>query len=207
MRYLIGFVFVLTLAVMGCTETTGTGGMAGDGGTGGDGGTTGACADWAGDWANTGTSCDDVSQDVPSIEYSFAADCTGEAIIAHSETCDGIMQVTFTRETGDTTIVDTGAITCGAECTDECEPMADRGLPYSATRIVTDDTWTLTAVVTQQMVSDEITPCEAGQTMVTVAIRLVTDCTGEEDGTKCFYDSDGQRMFGVCMAGECGPEE
>jgi hypothetical protein len=31
MRYLVGFVFVLALGVMGCSETTGTGGSGGDG--------------------------------------------------------------------------------------------------------------------------------------------------------------------------------
>ena len=118
------------------------------------------------------------------------------------------MQLTFTRETGDTTIVDTGAITCGAECTDECEPMADVGLPYSATRIVTDDTWTVTAVVTQQMVSDEITPCEAGQTMVTVAIRLVTDCTGEEDDAECVFEETPGHCFNeVCFVSDCSGVE
>jgi hypothetical protein len=35
MRYLVGFVFVLALGVMGCGETTGTGGSGGDGGDGG----------------------------------------------------------------------------------------------------------------------------------------------------------------------------
>jgi hypothetical protein len=172
MRYVLGFVCVLALGLMGCSETSGTGGSAGDGGSGGDGGTTGACADWAGEWVNTSTLCDEEAQDVPSIEYSFAADCTGEAFVANSDTCEGITQLTFTPETGDTTVVDPGAHTCGAGCaTGECEPAADEGLPYSATRIVTDDTWTLTAVVTQQMVSDEITPCEAGQTMVSSAVR------------------------------------
>ena len=34
MRYVVGFVFVLALGVMGCGETTGTGGSGGDGGNG-----------------------------------------------------------------------------------------------------------------------------------------------------------------------------
>jgi hypothetical protein len=41
MRYLAGLVLALALSVMGCSETTGTGGSAGDGGSGGDGGAAG----------------------------------------------------------------------------------------------------------------------------------------------------------------------
>jgi hypothetical protein len=70
----------------------------------------------------------------------------------------------------------------------------------------------------------EIGACKAGWcgevedcTGITDGVLCVSgECSGEacyvwgcrhaEDGTKCFYDSGGQRMFGVCMAGECGPE-
>jgi hypothetical protein len=38
MRYVVGFVFVLALGVMGCSETSGSGGSAGSGGIGGEGG-------------------------------------------------------------------------------------------------------------------------------------------------------------------------
>jgi hypothetical protein len=38
MRYLLGFICVLALGVMGCGETTGTGGSGGDRGVGGEGG-------------------------------------------------------------------------------------------------------------------------------------------------------------------------
>jgi hypothetical protein len=38
MRYFMGFIFVLALGVMGCSETTGTGGSGGDGGSAGMGG-------------------------------------------------------------------------------------------------------------------------------------------------------------------------
>jgi len=41
MRYLFGFVFVVALSVMGCSETEGTGGSGGTGGVGGDGGSAG----------------------------------------------------------------------------------------------------------------------------------------------------------------------
>jgi len=41
MRYLFGFVCVLALGVMGCSETTGTGGTGGNGAIGGDGGSGG----------------------------------------------------------------------------------------------------------------------------------------------------------------------
>jgi len=40
-RYLFGFICVLTLGVMGCSETAGTGGSGGVGGVGGVGGTGG----------------------------------------------------------------------------------------------------------------------------------------------------------------------
>jgi hypothetical protein len=42
MRYLVGFVFVLALGLMGCSETAGTGGSGGDGGSAGTGGIAGA---------------------------------------------------------------------------------------------------------------------------------------------------------------------
>ena len=41
MRYLVGFMCVLALGVMGCGETAGTGGSGGEGGTGGEGGSGG----------------------------------------------------------------------------------------------------------------------------------------------------------------------
>jgi len=41
MRYLIGFVCVLALSIVGCSETAGTGGSGGVGGQGGDGGSGG----------------------------------------------------------------------------------------------------------------------------------------------------------------------
>jgi len=161
MRYVFGFLCVCALGVMhlvGCGE---------DGG----GGEGDACADWAGDWTVTSISCDDVAANTPDIEFRVAGDCSGEAIIGTSDTCTVTNQLTVTRETGDTTTLDTGTVTCSAECTaDECQPLADGAMPYSATLIVTDDTWTLTALTTQQMVADDVTPCEVGETMVTVAV-------------------------------------
>jgi len=41
MRCILGFVLVLALAVMGCSETSGDGGSGGAGGTAGNGGTAG----------------------------------------------------------------------------------------------------------------------------------------------------------------------
>jgi hypothetical protein len=45
MRYLFGFMCMLALGVMGCSETAGTGGSGGDGGQGGVGGGVAACVD------------------------------------------------------------------------------------------------------------------------------------------------------------------
>jgi len=53
MRYLFGFICVLALGAMGCSETAGTGGGGGDGGDGGSGGT--AMTDCTG--AEDGTEC------------------------------------------------------------------------------------------------------------------------------------------------------
>ena len=179
MRFFTSLVLALALGAMGCGETAGTGGSGGDGGAAGDGGSggtagtggNGVCADWAGDWTTTNISCDDVAANTPDIEFRVAGDCSGEAIIGTSDTCTVTNQLTVTRETGDTTTLDTGTVTCSAECTaDECQPLADGAMPYSATLIVTDDTWTLTALTTQQMVADDVTPCEVGETMVTVAV-------------------------------------
>ena len=41
MRYLFGFIYVLVLGLMGCSEPAGTGGSGGDGGAGGEGGSGG----------------------------------------------------------------------------------------------------------------------------------------------------------------------
>lgn len=65
--------------------------------------------------------------EVPSIEYSFAADCTGEALVAQGETCHGATELTFTRETGDTTIVNAEdlALVCDPGFMEEVEACAD----------------------------------------------------------------------------------
>lgn len=173
MRCLLGFLGVCALGMMplvGCSETAGDGGSGGSGGTAGTGG-VGACADWAGDWVITSVLCDDVASDITGVEFSVAADCTGETVLMISATCEEIIEMTFTPGAGDTTSVDYGANTCSAECAShECWLIADAAQPYAATVTVSDDTWTATAPVTQQMVSDEFTPCEVGQTMVTVAV-------------------------------------
>ena len=160
MRYLFGFVCVLALGVMGCGE---------DGG----GGKADACADWAGDWAVSSISCDGVVQPGfdSGIELRFAANCTGETVLMLSETCEEIIQMTFASGAGDTTIIDNGANTCSAECAShECEATADAAQPYAATISVSDNAWTATALTTAQMVSDEFTACEVGQTMVIAAV-------------------------------------
>ena len=79
------------------------------------------------------------------------------------------MQMTFTAEAGDATIFDAGAITCSPGCGGECEATADSGQPFAATITVSDNTWTLTALTTAQMVSDELGLCQIGQTYVVVA--------------------------------------
>jgi len=160
MRYLFGFMCLLALGVMplvGCGEDA----KAED------------CADWAGDWTISSMSCDGVVQPGfdSGIELRFAANCTGETVLTISETCEETIQMTFTSGAGDTTIVDNGATTCSAECaSQECEATADAAQPYAATITVSDNAWTSTALTTAQMVSDEFTPCEVGQTMVVVAV-------------------------------------
>ena len=158
-RYVVGFMCVLALGVVGCSE---------DGG-----GEPGECADWAGDWTLSSMSCDGVVQPGfdSGIELSLAANCTGETVLMISETCEEIIQMTFTSGVGDTTIVDNGATACSAGCSSqECEATADAAQPYTATISVSDNAWTATALTTAQMVSDEFTPCEVGQTMVSVAV-------------------------------------
>lgn len=159
-RCLFGFLCVCASGVMplvGCGE---------DGG--GD-----ACADWVGDWTVSSISCDGVGvvELDSGIDLRFAADCTGETVVMISATCEEIIQMTFTPGAGDTTNVDNGATTCSAECaSDECEATADAAQPYAATITVSENAWTATALTTAQMVSDEFTPCEVGQTMVTVVV-------------------------------------
>ncbi|MBW2381864.1 MAG: hypothetical protein JRG70_20430 [Deltaproteobacteria bacterium] len=153
-------IFVLALGVMGCGE---------DGG----GGEADACADWAGDWAVSSISCDGVVQPGfdSGIEFRFAANCTGETVLMISATCEEIIQMTFTPGDGDTASVDYGANTCSAECAShECEVIADAAQPYAATVTVSGDTWTMTALTSEQMFVDEISLCQVGQTMVVVAV-------------------------------------
>ena len=163
MRYLFTFVCALALSVIplvGCGEDGG--GIEAD-----------ACADWPGDWAVSSVSCDGVVQpDFDSgIEFRFAANCTGETVLMMSATCEETIQTTFTPGDGDTTSVDFGANTCSAECTNrECEMIADAAQPYAATVTVSSDTWTMTALTTEQMLVDEIALCQLGQTMVVVAV-------------------------------------
>jgi hypothetical protein len=160
MRYLFGVLCVCALGViplLGCSETAGNGG---------DGG----CADWAGEWTLGTVSCDDVAETVRDIDYSFAANCTGEMIITDSATCESTVQITFLPEAGDTTS-DLGAVTCSAGCTeDRCQATADWGQPFTSTISRSGDTLTITSLVTVQMVSDDVTPCQAGETQVSVLV-------------------------------------
>jgi hypothetical protein len=178
MRYLFGLICVLALGVMpmvGCSETAGAGGSGGAAGDGGSGGTAGnggggGCADWAGEWTLDSVSCDDVAETAPDADYSFAANCTGEMIITESATCEITVQMTFMPEAGGTTS-DLGAVTCSAGCTaDECQATADWGQPYATTISRSGDTLTSTTLVTAQMVSDEVTGCQAGETQVSVLV-------------------------------------
>jgi hypothetical protein len=90
-------------------------------------------------------------------------------IITESASCEATVQTTFLPGDG-TTTVDLGAVTCGAGCTpDECQATADWGQPYESTISRSGDTLTSTTLVTAQMVSDAVTPCQAGETMVSVA--------------------------------------
>jgi hypothetical protein len=137
-------------------------------GTGGDG--DGACADWAGEWTLSSISCDGVAESVPDADLSFAANCTAEQILTESAICERTAQFVFMPEAKDTT-VDPGAVTCSAGCTvDQCQATADWGQPYTSTISRSGDTLTSTTLVTAQMVSDEVTPCQAGETMVSVLV-------------------------------------
>ena len=176
MRYLFGFICVLALSVMGCSETAGdggSGGTAGDGGGGGGSagsGGTGGCADWAGEWTLSSISCDGVAESVPDIDFSLAANCTAEQILTESAICESTAQFVFIPEAEDTT-VDPGAVTCSAGCAvDQCKATADWGQPYTSTISRSGDTLTSTTLVTVQMVSDEVTPCQAGETQVSVLV-------------------------------------
>jgi hypothetical protein len=91
-------------------------------------------------------------------------------IFTQSATCESTTQMIFTPEAAET-IVDLGADTCSAECTaSECQAMADRGQPFTSTISRSGDTLTITNLATAQMVSDEITPCQVGETQVSVLV-------------------------------------
>ena len=160
MRYLFGVLCVCALGViplLGCSETAGNGG---------DGG----CADWAGEWTLGTVSCDDVAETFLDVDFSLAANCTAEWILTESAICESIAQFVFIPEAEDTT-VDPGAVTCSAGCTvDQCQATADWGQPYTSTISRSGDTLTSTTLVTAQMVSDEVTGCQAGETQVSVLV-------------------------------------
>ena len=135
-------------------------------GTDGDG----ACADWAGEWTFGSASCNGATVSDFPANYIFAANCTAETIITESATCEITHQITFLPEAGDTT-VDPGAVTCSAGCTvDQCQATADWGQPYTSTISRSGDTLTSTTLVTAQMVSDEVTGCQAGETQGSVLV-------------------------------------
>ena len=169
MRYLFGCLCVCALGVfplVGCSETSGDGGSGGSAGSGGSGG----CADWAGEWTLSSVSCDGVGGSVPDVDFSLAANCTAEQILTESAICESIAQFVFIPEAEDTT-VDPGAVTCSAGCTvDQCQATADWGQPYTSTISRSGDTLTSTTLVTAQMVSDEVTGCQAGETQVSVLV-------------------------------------
>ena len=164
MRYLFGFLCVCALGVVplvGCGESDGAG----------------ACDSTvlAGEWTVSSVSCEGVAHSVPSLDYIFAANCTAEAIITESATCEITTELTFTFEPAG---VDPGAITCSAGCAaDECQAMADRGQPYASTGFVSGNTWTSTTWVTEQLISDalliseQLIPCQVGEIMVVDAVR------------------------------------
>ena len=80
------------------------------------------------------------------------------------------VQITFTPEAGDTTF-DLGAVTCSAGCTeDRCQATDSWGQPFTSTISRSDDTLTIASLVTVQMVSDEVTPCQVGETQVSVLV-------------------------------------
>lgn len=158
MRYLWGFMCVSALGMVplfGCGET---------------GGESEDCADWAGEWTVSNVSCDGVAEELPSVEFALTADCTGEMILTQNTTCQSTMQMTFMAAAGGATIVDAGAITCSPGCEGECEATADGGQPFAATITVSDNTWTLSALTTAQMFSDDLSLCQIGQTYVVVAV-------------------------------------
>ena len=140
-------------------------------GCGGDGGGEAEeCADWEGEWTASSVSCDGVSESIPSIDYVFAADCTGEMTLTDSANCESTAQIVFVPNAVDTTI-DLGAVTCSATCTPErCQPTADWGQPFLSAISHSDDTFTMTFLATPQMVSDEVTACQAGETQVSVLV-------------------------------------
>ena len=140
-------------------------------GTGGDG--DGACADWAGEWTASSVSCDGFALPIPSINYVITANCTGEMIVTWSATCESTFQMIFMLEAGDTT-TDMGAVSCSAGCTaGECQATADLSQPFTSTISRSGNTLTSTGLVTAQMVSDEVTPCQAGETQVSALVAKV----------------------------------
>ena len=62
-------------------------------------------------------------------------------------------------------------VTCSARCaSDECQATADWGQPYTSTISRSGNRLTSTTLVTAQMVSDEVTGCQAGETQVSVLV-------------------------------------
>ena len=168
MRCLFGLVCVCAL---GAVPLVGCGDSSADGGNGGSGG-TGGCADWAGEWTLSTVSCDGVAGSPPDADVTIAANCTAEQIFTESATCQGTSQFVLIPEGEDAT-VDLGEVTCSTGCTvDQCQATTDWGQPYTSTISRSGNTLTSTVLVTDQMVSDEVTPCQAGETMVSVSVAM-----------------------------------
>ena len=88
MRYLFGFMCVLALGLMGCSETTGTGGSGGTAGMGGDGGT-------GGNGGSGGTNSFEIARDEEELSYDWTRIALSE--VAEDEP-QQVLSATNTRD-------------------------------------------------------------------------------------------------------------
>ncbi len=105
MRYLVGFILVLALGLMGCSETAGTGGTGGSAGVGGDGGMGGGSVGGTGGTAGGPVACEPTNDRCENGTTEPHVPCCEQTVPDQANSCDGTESTqnpTTCTATGDT---------------------------------------------------------------------------------------------------------
>ena len=134
MRYVLGFVLVLALGLMGCSETAGTGGSGSDGGIGGDGGSAGMGGGGVGGDGGVGgapvTDCTGEPGDTRCVFGETPGHCADGVCFVSD--CSGVEDLTPCWESVFGVGIDYSGACVGGECESavgNCTDPADEGTP------------------------------------------------------------------------------